>query len=218
MTSAARVMALALAAAGLLLTAAGIAGLDGIVVRALALGGLDLGWLDRFVDAADLAAGKGISNFLLGPLLILAGLALNLVQKRRLLPGAWLYVGAAQFIATCVGDFSKPLFGRLRPFQALEGGAWRDQWFMGADYGSFPSGHAAFYFGLFVPIAVVAPRWGLPLLAVPLLIAVERVISLDHYPSDVAASMAAAALLAWLLAKRLLDRPASLAAAPEAGL
>jgi membrane-associated phospholipid phosphatase len=218
MTQAGRVIAPALAAAGLLLTATGMAGLDGIVVRALAPGGIDIGWLDRFVNAADWVAGKGISSFLLGPVLILLGLALNLPRKRRPLSGVWLYVGAAQFIATCIGDFSKPLFGRLRPFQALEGGVWRDQWFMGADYGSFPSGHAAFYFGLFVPIAIVAPRWGVPLLILPTLIGLERIVSLDHYPSDVAASVAAAALLAWLLSKWLVERPASLAAAPGAGL
>jgi membrane-associated phospholipid phosphatase len=218
MKQAARVTAAVLAAAGLLLAAAGIAGLDGIVVRALPPGGLEIRWLDLFVGGADWIAGKEISSFLLGPVLILIGLALNLRGKRRLLSGAWLYVGASQFIATCIGDFSKPLFGRLRPFQALQGGGWHDQWFMGPDYGSFPSGHTAFYFGLFVPLALVAPRWGLPLLAVPLLIALERMISLDHYLSDVAAAMALAALLAWLLAKWLVDRPASLAAAPKPGL
>ncbi|HMG47847.1 MAG TPA: phosphatase PAP2 family protein [Allosphingosinicella sp.] len=214
----ARATTLALAGAGLLFAAAGIASLDGIVVRALPPGGLEARWLDLFVDGADWVSGKEISNFLLGPVLILIGLALNLRGKRRLLSGAWLYVGAAQFAATCLGDFSKPLFGRLRPFQALQGGAWHDRWFMGPDYGSFPSGHAAFYFGLFVPLALAAPRWGLPLLAVPLLIALERVISLDHYLSDVAASMALAALLAWLFGKWLAGRPASLAAAPKAGL
>lgn len=217
MKAAAGVTLVALAA-GLLLTAAGIAGLDGIVVGALPPGGLDIGWLDRLVDGADWIAGKKIGNFLLGPLLILIGLVLNLVRRQRLLAGPWLYVGAAQLIATCIGDFSKPLFGRLRPFQALEGGAWRDQWFMGADYGSFPSGHTAFYFGLFLPIAIVAPRWGVPLLIVPVLIGVERIVSLDHYPSDVGAAMAVAALIAWLFAKWLAGGPASLAAAAKPGL
>ena len=107
----ARATRLALAAAGLLLAAAGIAGLDGIVVRALPPGGLEARWLDYFVSGADWVSGKEISNFLLGPVLILIGLALNLRGKRRLLSGGWLYVGATQFAATCLGDFSKPLFG-----------------------------------------------------------------------------------------------------------
>jgi membrane-associated phospholipid phosphatase len=74
---------------------------------------------------------------------------------------------------------------------------------MGADYGSFPSGHAAFYAGLFLPLALLFPRWAVPLLAIPLLVGGERIASHDHYASDVGASFLLAALVAGGLWKAL---------------
>ncbi len=155
--------------------------------------------LSDAVGLLDLISGKEVSNFLLGFILILAALGLNGWRRRRLLSGALLYVGLVQFLTTTIADLSKAIFGRLRPFQAIADGGWSDVWFAGPDYGSFPSGHVAFYFGLCAPIALLRPRYALLLLAVPVLVAIQRMGSHDHYMSDVGVSFLIGALLALAL-------------------
>jgi membrane-associated phospholipid phosphatase len=58
---------------------------------------------------------------------------------------------------------------------------------------SFPSSHTAVYWSLFLPLAVAFPRWRGPLLVVPMLIAVGRLVLGEHYLSDVWAAI-------WLVA------------------
>lgn len=198
------------AALGLAMVVAGLIGGDRLLASAdLAPGPVDRAWSGA-LGFLDLAAGKEIGAFLLGAVLIAAALLANLPDKRALRSGRLFYVGAVQLICTAVADFAKPPFGRPRPFQALADGS--DRWFMGADYGSFPSGHAAFYAGLFLPLALLFPRWAAPLLAVPLLVGAQRIVSHDHYASDVGASFllagaVAAGLWKWLEPGRL-DRNA----------
>ncbi|HEU0098623.1 MAG TPA: phosphatase PAP2 family protein [Allosphingosinicella sp.] len=181
---------------GLLLAAAGLAGAD----RTLARTDFIPAGLDRVSGAAlsllDIAAGKGIGTFLLGAMLVAAALAWNGLKRRPLRSGRLFYVGGVQLLCTAIADFAKPPFGRLRPFQALADGAGADRWFMGADFGSFPSGHAAFYAGLFVPLAILFPRRAGPLLALTLLVGAQRIASHDHYASDVGASFLLAGIVA----------------------
>jgi len=185
--------AMAAGAAGLVLVAGGLLGADALFAQAdLADGGAGR-TLNQAVTLLDLAAGKEITNFLLGTMLILAALAWNALKRRRSWSGGLFYIGIVQLATTALADFAKPPFGRLRPFQAFARGEWADGWFMGPDYGSFPSGHAAFYAGLCLPLALLFPRWAAALLAVPLLVGAERVLSNDHYVSDVGASFLLAA-------------------------
>jgi membrane-associated phospholipid phosphatase len=187
----------------LILTVAGLAGADRVLARA--------DYVPEDVDSVwggalallDLASGKEITTFLLGATLVLAALLLNLFKRRRLWSGRLFYVGGTQLLCTAIADFAKPPFGRLRPFQAMAEGGGADRWFMGPDFGSFPSGHAAFYAGLFIPLAILLPRWAAPLLAVPLLVGAQRIASHDHYASDVGASFLLASLVAFALWKAL---------------
>jgi membrane-associated phospholipid phosphatase len=130
-------------------------------------------------------------------LLIVLAIAWNLRRRRRLFSGGLLYVGMVQFLSTTIADLSKPLFGRARPFQAIADGRWTDLWFAGPDYGSFPSGHVAFYAGLCVPLAILHRKFAAPLLMLPALVALQRLGSHDHYATDVGASILLAAH--WLL-------------------
>lgn len=108
---------------------------------------------------------------------------------------ASLYLGLVPLIAYFASDLSKPLFGRLRPLEALDRGL-TDTWF--ASGNSFPSGHTAFFAGLIVPVVVLHPRtW--PLLAIPLVVATQRVLATDHYLSDVSVSFGLALGVAALL-------------------
>lgn len=58
---------------------------------------------------------------------------------------------------------------------------------------SFPSSHTAIYWSLFLPLAMAFPRWRWPLLSVPMLVAVGRLVLGVHYLSDVWAAI-------WLVA------------------
>ena len=150
--------------------------------------------LDRLLELLDLITGKALSSLLLPLVLVAAGAAVWAAKRPRAgRPIA--YVGAVQLCTYLASDLSKPLFGRLRPFEAAERGG-IDTWFAGGN--SFPSGHEAFYAGLVVPLVMRFPRWW-PLLAVPALVALQRVSSHAHYWSDVGASFAVAVLLALLL-------------------
>ena len=133
---------------------------------------------------------KHVSNFLLGPILLIAGGVLLLLRSTRRNGWMLLYIGAVQFTTTVVADLAKPQIGRLRPEEAIAG---VDTWLAGGN--AFPSGHTAFIAGLFFPLMLIAPRWTFLWAIPPLFIAAARVLENDHYLSDVAASLALAALV-----------------------
>jgi membrane-associated phospholipid phosphatase len=184
------------AALGVAMVAGGLLGGDRLLARAdLATASVERAWSGA-LRLLDIAAGKEIGAFLLGAALVVAALLRNVLKRSPIWSGRLFYVGAVQLICTAAADFAKAPFGRLRPFQALAETGGSDRWFMGADFGSFPSGHAAFYAGLFLPLALLFPRWAAPLLAVPLLVGTQRIVSHDHYASDVGASFLLAAIVA----------------------
>jgi membrane-associated phospholipid phosphatase len=203
-----------IAGISLTLVVGGLAGLDGWLARTdLTSSAIDRIW-GGALALLDLLSGKEIGAFLLGAVLIAAALARNGFRRRPLRSGRLFYVGGVQLLCTAIADFAKPAFGRLRPFQALADGAGPDRWFMGPAYGSFPSGHAAFYAGLFLPLAMLFPRRAAALLAIALLVGGERVASHDHYASDVGASFLLAAIVASGLWKLLAPGGNSGVAAP----
>jgi membrane-associated phospholipid phosphatase len=170
--------------------AAGLVGFDLALAKALTRSRS----LDPLVGFLEQVTLKNSSEFILPLLLILSGgslWAFGRPSKGR----AAVYVGLVQLIAYVGSDLSKPLFGRLRPFEMTERGL-ADTWFVGGN--SFPSGHVAYFAGLIVPIVMLFPRtW--PLLAVPTLVAAQRVLATDHYISDVAASFGWALITAMVL-------------------
>ena len=182
-------------AAGLfaLLAAAGLLGVDFVLARWEARGLAEAVW-ERGTAWLDLVALKEISNFLLGAVLIVAAGALLILRATRRIGWPLLYVGLVQFLSTTIADLAKPQLGRLRPFEALDQSAGADLWFVGAN--SFPSGHAAFYAGLFFPLALLFPRWMALWAIPPVFVAAARLAQHDHYLSDVAVSLALAAALA----------------------
>lgn len=153
----------------------------------------DGAFLAQGTTVLEVVSGKTISKFLLG-LVLLGGSGALLVARRTRPAGMMaLFVALVQLGSTLAAGVAKTPFGRLRPSETLAGADTVDRWFAGGS--SFPSGHVAFYFGLFLPLAYLYPRWRWPLLLVPCFIAVARIDANDHYLSDVAASVALAAAI-----------------------
>jgi len=188
--------------------------LDRPVAELMRNSGFENAWLfSRGTTVLDYLTGKEVSKFLLGGALLIGGLAIIIPARTKPLGSALLFIGLVQLFSTLLSGMSKNLFGRLRPFQLLETGAWNEAWFV--DGSSFPSGHAGFYFGLFLPLAYLLPRWRWPLLVVPFFIAIARVNANDHFVSDATASMALAALITLLAIKVMRNRlPSPLKASP----
>jgi membrane-associated phospholipid phosphatase len=176
-----------------LIAIGGLLGLDGIVARWTAGGAAGSLW-DQGTRWLDLLTLKPISNFLMGALLLLAAGMLLVFRRTRRLGRPVLYLALVQAMSTVAADLSKPWLGRPRPFEPAAGA-----WFAGGN--SFPSGHVAFYAGLFLPLAVLLPRWSPLWLVPPLFVAAARVLEHDHYLSDVTVSLALASALAAALAR-----------------
>jgi membrane-associated phospholipid phosphatase len=193
-----RTILLVHAAAGAMLAVFGIACCDvalaGMVRQTVA--GY-AGVFEQGTHAFDLVLGRHASQFLIGALLLMAGAVLCTRPASRGAGRRWLYVANVQLSATLLASVLKTAFGRLRPYEVLAGGHGDATWFAGGD--SFPSGHAAFYFGLVLPIVALWPKRAWPLLALAWFIGAARVVGGHHFPGDVGASIAVAALLALAL-------------------
>ena len=161
--------------------------------------------IQSFVGVCELVFAFGISPYLYGGLLVVAGAVAFRATTSRLVPWALLFVGLSHLTARFVADILKPPFSRLRPFEALGSEGWHDTWFAAVG-NSFPSGHAVHFWSLFFPLAVLFPRWRTALVVLPLLLSAARVAVNDHYLSDVLASVALAALVTWAYALAVLER------------
>jgi membrane-associated phospholipid phosphatase len=167
---------------------AGLAGLDQILAHYLRASGTEgIGVLLQGTSLLDTATGKEISKFLVGLAITALGLILLLPAGTRILARRALFVGIVQLFGTTLTGVLKNVFGRLRPFELLQSGDWSHAWFVGGS--AFPSGHAGFYFGLFLPLAYLFPRWWWALLMVPWFIAVARIDANHHFLSDVGVSI-----------------------------
>jgi membrane-associated phospholipid phosphatase len=151
-------------------------------------------------DLAEWVTRFGRSDLYLVPLLpvlLLLALASRKLagEHRRAVARFWswttLFVWISIALPGLIGDLIKLLAGRPRPTT----GSFENQPFT-FDYAhqSFPSGHTAVAFGLAFSLALLWPRWRIPLYLFALAVAASRVILHAHYPADVLA----AALVAWL--------------------
>lgn len=133
-------------------------------------------------------------------------------------PAAWmiLFVACTQVVARVTAGTLKNVFERLRPFEVIQAGNW-DWKFFGEHGSAFPSGHAAFFWGLFFPLAYLFPRFRITLAIIPLFIAVARVGVNDHWCSDVIVSIAIAALITLLFIWIFRMKPIRMAGEPARG-
>jgi membrane-associated phospholipid phosphatase len=142
----------------------------------------------------EIATGLPINRYFLTYLLLGAGALLFVAKNTRWIAWMLFFIAAAQLVTRITAGVLKNVFDRLRPFEVIQAGNWDWKFFSGHG-SSFPSGHAALFWGLFFPLAFLFPRYRLPLLIVPLFISVARIGVNDHWCSDVIASAGIAALI-----------------------
>ena len=145
----------------------------------------------------------GLGQLMLGAIFIVLGLLLVLARRARYHGRALMFAGTVQLATIEAAWWIKDYFGRLRPHQLIERNDWTHIWFAGGN--SFPSGHNAFFWGLFLPLAYLYPRWRIPLLIIPVFIAFARIDENYHFLSDVLGAIALAALIT-LIAATLFGR------------
>ena len=151
------------------------------------------GWAAPFfgalTDAADAAHDALLTHVVGLPLIFLVlGLAFAVGRYALKRPEATLFLvllltHEASMVAARV---LKGAVHRLRPeVQFGAGYAGSGLWATGPHNDSFPSYHTAVYLSLFLPLAVAFPRWRVPLLVLPALIGIGRLVLGAHYLSDV---------------------------------
>jgi membrane-associated phospholipid phosphatase len=154
------------------------------------------------------ASGLPIARYFLTYLLLGLGAILFLAKNTR--PIAWmlLFIAVAQLVTRLTAATLKGVFERLRPFEVIQAGNWDWRFFSGHG-NAFPSGHSAFFWGLFFPLAFLFPSYRLPLLIIPVFISIARVGVNDHWGSDVIASAGLAALITLVFIWIFQMKPAS---------
>ena len=140
----------------------------------------------------------GLGQLMLGAVFVIVGLVLALVRSARYHARALMFAGAVQIATIESAWWIKDFFGRLRPHQLIERNDWSHIWFAGGN--SFPSGHNAFFWGLFLPLAYLFPKYRIPFLVIPVFIAFARIDENYHFLSDVLGGIALAALITLIAA------------------
>lgn len=163
-----------------------------------------------YTTAADAAYEAAVTTHFLGLPALYVGLAMGFVAGRWVLRRRWgtlfLVVLLTHIASQGSSNVLKGVVHRLRPEVLFGPGyAGTGLWQSGPHNDSFPSTHTAIYFSLFLPLAVAFPRWRVPLLVLPSLIGVGRLVLGAHYLSDVWFSLWLVVALTFLFG--LLDRP-----------
>jgi membrane-associated phospholipid phosphatase len=161
------------------------------------VGGRESKILQEGTHWLEIASGFPIARYFLAYLLLGAAALLFIAKSTRLAAWMLLFIGSTHLVTRLVAGVLKNGFHRLRPFEVIQAGNW-DWKFFGDQGSSFPSGHSAHFWGLFLPLLFLFPRYRLPLLAIPVFISIARIGVNDHWCSDVIASAALAALFTLL--------------------
>jgi membrane-associated phospholipid phosphatase len=190
---------------------AGLAGVDPLLAHWLrASGGENARVFVVGLAVLDTLSGMRLWIWAIGWAVILAGAITLSRQPASRLGRTLVTAGLVQFATLLTMIAGKGYFGRLRPFEALALPDGSPLWFVGG--GSFPSGHASFYFGLLLPLAATcSSRWlRAALTAIAVAAVVARVGLAKHFLSDISAGALVAslyALLAAMLSRSWLPAP-----------
>ncbi len=126
-------------------------------------------------------------------------------RTARALSALYVFVSVAS--SGIVANVAKYVIGRARPEHFADAGGYAFDFLSGdPGWASFPSGHATTAMSLGVSLALLFPRLRWVCLSLGFWIAVSRLFTAAHYPSDVLAGGLLGGLTAWLLARALAQR------------
>lgn len=170
-----------------------------VAVFVQSVNGPSCAFLRRGTSLLEVLSGFPISKYLISYVLVSVAIVLLIPKLTRHAGWLVMFVASAHLTIRLVAGLLKVPFGRLRPFEVSANGTW-DPFAFFKEGSAFPSGHVAHFWGLFLPIMLLFPRYRIPLLVVPVFIAIARIGVNEHWCSDVFASIALAALLTFLFA------------------
>lgn len=162
---------------------------------------LDAGGHEFFKALSDLGAA--------GPYLVITAIAfaalrlaarIGMFKARAGALKAYSMVAAFIFSAVAASgiliNVLKVLFGRVRPKLLFRDELYGFDWFrLGADFHSFPSGHAQTITALMVALFILVPRFGVAYLVIGAAIAISRAVVNAHYMGDIVAGAYAGAVM-----------------------
>ena len=137
-----------------------------------------------------------ISKYLFGFIAIAIGAIGYFKSKKSDIPKIFFFIGVTHIISRLTAGIVKNFFLRPRPFEWLSGN--NLDFFSNGN--SFPSGHTAHFFGLFLPIVFLYSRYSW-IIILPVFVALSRILANDHYLGDVIAAITIAFLFTWTFAK-----------------
>ena len=162
---------------------------------------LDAGWHEFFKALSDLGAAGAylVITFVAFAALRLAA-RIGMFKARAGALKAYSMVAAFIFSAIAASgiliNVLKVLFGRVRPKLLFRDELYGFDWFrLGADFHSFPSGHAQTITALMVALFILVPRFGVAYLVIGAAIAMSRAVVNAHYMGDIVAGAYAAAVM-----------------------
>lgn len=119
---------------------------------------------------------------------LLVGSVLFIVGKNRKYAIAFFTVILINIASLFLSNHVKLATDRARPMYFFQNQDTADFFNEHVEGDSFPSGHAAGYWSIFLPLAFVFRRYAILLLIIPILISISRMVQNYHYLSDVLAS------------------------------
>jgi lipid A 4'-phosphatase len=162
---------------------------------------LDAPWHEFFKTLSDLGgAGAYLAVTAIAFALLRLTARIKTFEARAGALKAYSMVAAFIFSAIAASglliNLLKVLFGRARPKLLFRDELYGFDWFgLGADFHSFPSGHAQTITALMVALFILVPRFGVAYLVVGAAIAMSRAVVNAHYMADIVAGAYAAAVM-----------------------
>ena len=164
------------------------------------------GWPDMWRAPFAFITDFGLSDWVLIPTLIVfvaavIALRLPIGRYRRAtyelgLVASFVFIGVG--LPGLVANLLKRSFGRARPEEFIETGAFRFQHFLNdASFQSFPSGHATTAIATAFVVGFMAPRFFRLILLMAVMTGISRIVIGMHYPTDVVAGFVVGVLGAY---------------------
>ncbi len=172
-------------------------------------------WVNATVYGGWLMAAHLIGKYCDWPLLMVVGGVLYGIFRWRGCAD-WqriiLVMMVGSTLAGLTVNASRLTTGRTRPSADIEQGWYGPysdgKWNIGRHkMNSFPSGHTATAFGFFAPLVFMRVKIGVLLLCLPLAVALARIGTRSHHPSDVWWAIIVAMVWGWWLAKHYGPKP-----------